>query len=70
MPRLNLTLTTGLVLQAIAQGHRYGFEIMDVTGHILDEVIKDMKVGGKDKKDGPMDIRRGPKVHTRTIEVA
>jgi DNA-binding PadR family transcriptional regulator len=27
-----LTYITGLVLQSIAHGHRYGFEIMDVTG--------------------------------------
>lgn len=32
MARLNLTYTTGLVLQAIAHGHRYGFDIMDATG--------------------------------------
>jgi DNA-binding PadR family transcriptional regulator len=32
MPRLNLTFTTGLVLQAISSGHQYGFEIMDVSG--------------------------------------
>lgn len=30
--RLNLTYTTGVVLHAIARGHRYGFEIMDVSG--------------------------------------
>jgi len=28
-----MTLTTTLVLQAIARGHRYGFEIVEVTGH-------------------------------------
>jgi len=28
-----MTLTTALVLQAIARGHRYGFEIVDVTGY-------------------------------------
>lgn len=31
-PRINLTYTTGIVLQAIARGHRYGFEIMDRSG--------------------------------------
>lgn len=29
---LNLTYTTGVVLQAVAQGHRYGFDIMDASG--------------------------------------
>ena len=28
-----MTLTTALVLQAIARGHRYGFEIVEVTRH-------------------------------------
>jgi PadR family transcriptional regulator, regulatory protein PadR len=28
-----MTLATALVLQAIARGHRYGFEIVDVTGY-------------------------------------
>lgn len=32
MAGTRLTYITGLVLQALAQGHRYGFEIMDVTG--------------------------------------
>jgi PadR family transcriptional regulator PadR len=32
MSRLNLTFTTGLILQAIATGHRYGFQIMGATG--------------------------------------
>jgi DNA-binding PadR family transcriptional regulator len=32
MKRLNLTYTTGVVLQAIARGHRYGFDIMDASG--------------------------------------
>jgi PadR family transcriptional regulator PadR len=32
MPKPNLTLPTGLVLQAIADGSRYGFDIMDATG--------------------------------------
>ena len=32
MARLNLTYLTGLVLQAIEQGHRYGFDIMDASG--------------------------------------
>jgi len=32
MPRTNLTFPTGLVLQAIARGHRYGFEIMERSG--------------------------------------
>ena len=31
-------------------------EIMDVTGHILDGVIKDMKANGKDRKS-PVDIQ-------------
>ena len=30
--RLNLTFTTGVVLQAIAGGYRYGFDIMDASG--------------------------------------
>ena len=30
--RLNLTFSTGMVLQAIAQGFRYGFDVMDATG--------------------------------------
>jgi DNA-binding PadR family transcriptional regulator len=30
--RLNLTYTTGIVLSLIAAGHRYGFDIMDVSG--------------------------------------
>lgn len=30
--RLKLTFVTGVVLQAIEQGHRYGFEIMDASG--------------------------------------
>jgi PadR family transcriptional regulator, regulatory protein PadR len=28
-----MTLAAALVLQAIARGHRYGFEIVDVTGY-------------------------------------
>lgn len=32
MPRTNLTFPTGLVLQAIVRGHRYGFEIIEVSG--------------------------------------
>ena len=32
MARLNVTFSTGLVLQALAQGFHYGFDIMDVTG--------------------------------------
>ena len=31
-------------------------EIIDVTGHILDGLIKDIKVNGKDKKS-PVDIQ-------------
>ena len=31
-PRVNLTYPTTLVLQALASGHHYGFDIMDVTG--------------------------------------
>jgi len=30
---VRVTLATALVLQAIARGHRYGFEIVDVTGY-------------------------------------
>ena len=29
---LRLTYTTGVVLEAIASGHRYGFDIMDASG--------------------------------------
>jgi DNA-binding PadR family transcriptional regulator len=29
---MNVTLPTTLVLQALAVGHRYGFDIMDATG--------------------------------------
>jgi len=29
---MRMTLATTLVLQAIAHGHRFGFEIVDVTG--------------------------------------
>jgi DNA-binding PadR family transcriptional regulator len=32
MARLNLTYPTALVLQALAHGSHYGFDIMDVTG--------------------------------------
>jgi len=32
MPKPNLTFPTGLVLQAIAQGGRYGFDIIEATG--------------------------------------
>jgi DNA-binding PadR family transcriptional regulator len=31
-PRLNLTYPTALVLQALARGYHYGFDIMDATG--------------------------------------
>jgi PadR family transcriptional regulator, regulatory protein PadR len=31
MPRLNITYPSGLVLQALAQGFHYGFDIMDAT---------------------------------------
>lgn len=31
-PRMALTYTTALILDALSRGHRYGFEIMDVTG--------------------------------------
>ena len=31
-PRVTLTYTTALILDVLARGHRYGFEIMDVTG--------------------------------------
>ena len=30
---MRITLATALVLQAIARGHRYGFDIVDVTGY-------------------------------------
>ena len=30
---MRITLATALVLQAIADGHRYGFDIVDVTGY-------------------------------------
>lgn len=30
--RLQLTYVTGVVLQCIARGHRYGFDIMDASG--------------------------------------
>ena len=30
---VRITLATALVLQAIARGHRYGFEIVDVSGY-------------------------------------
>jgi len=32
MQRPNITLPTGLVLQAIHEGSRYGFDIIDATG--------------------------------------
>jgi len=32
MPKPNLTFPTGLVLQAIAEGIRYGFDIIEATG--------------------------------------
>ncbi len=32
MANLRLTYTTGVVLQSIAAGYRYGFDIMDVSG--------------------------------------
>jgi PadR family transcriptional regulator PadR len=32
MPKPNLTFPTGLVLQAIAHGCRYGFDMIDATG--------------------------------------
>jgi DNA-binding PadR family transcriptional regulator len=32
MQRSFLTYTSGLVLEAIATGYRYGFDVMDVTG--------------------------------------
>ena len=31
-PRLNLTYSTALVLQALSSGFHYGFDIMDATG--------------------------------------
>jgi PadR family transcriptional regulator, regulatory protein PadR len=30
---MRMTMTTTLVLQAIARGHRYGFDIVEVTGY-------------------------------------
>ena len=30
--QLRLTYSTGIVLQAVASGYRYGFDIMDVSG--------------------------------------
>lgn len=32
MAKLNLTFTTGMVLHAISQGYRYGFDIMEASG--------------------------------------
>lgn len=32
MGRLNITFPTGQVLQALASGYHYGFDIMDATG--------------------------------------
>ena len=32
MGRLNITFSTGQVLQALASGYHYGFDIMDATG--------------------------------------
>jgi PadR family transcriptional regulator, regulatory protein PadR len=32
MAKTFLTYTSALVLEAIATGHRYGFDVMDVTG--------------------------------------
>jgi PadR family transcriptional regulator PadR len=32
MPKPNLTIPTGLVLQAISEGSRYGFDIIEATG--------------------------------------
>ncbi|HVL67044.1 MAG TPA: helix-turn-helix transcriptional regulator [Vicinamibacterales bacterium] len=32
MGRLNITYPSGLVLQALAAGYHYGFDIMDATG--------------------------------------
>lgn len=32
MTSLRLTYTTGMVLQSIASGYRYGFDIMDISG--------------------------------------
>jgi len=32
MTKLRLTFTTSVVLQSISRGHRYGFDIMDVSG--------------------------------------
>lgn len=31
-PRVHITYPTALVLQALASGHHYGFDIMDATG--------------------------------------
>ena len=43
-------------------------EIMDVTGHILDGVIKDMRANGKDKVS-PVDIN-DPDIRPHSKEVA
>jgi DNA-binding PadR family transcriptional regulator len=32
MTKLRMTFTTGVVLQSISRGYRYGFDIMDVSG--------------------------------------
>ena len=32
MAKIRMTYLTGVVLHAIASGHRYGFDIMDATG--------------------------------------
>lgn len=32
MAQIRMTYLTGVVLHAIASGHRYGFDIMDATG--------------------------------------
>lgn len=32
MPRRRLGMTPTMILQALANGHRYGFDIMDATG--------------------------------------
>jgi len=43
-------------------------EIMDVTGHILDGVIKDIQANGKDRKE-PVDIN-DPNIRPHSKEVA
>jgi hypothetical protein len=43
-------------------------EIMDVTGNILDEVMKDIRANGKDRKE-PVEIG-SPDTRGRSVDVA